>query len=224
MKWYGLKTFNQSWNIYQYKKRRLNKRVRRLALPNSTKQILSWQNIGFYLPSFWNFILLNIKTNFRYKIIYLYNNLYFFKIILPSKFLKLKYHPQLQTLELQYNYNTPYLRLYLTHLKKIFYSFSKVYFLKIKFKGKGYYIYKNLRNTITPQFGHAHRLYFYSYFTAVKFLSKTTVFLFGLSKKDLLTTGLTIKTSKPINVFTGRGVRFSRQIIYRKVGKVSSYR
>jgi hypothetical protein len=29
---------------------------------------------------------------------------------------------------------------------------------------------------------------------------------------------------RPINIFTGRGVRFSRQIIYKKVGKVSSYR
>jgi hypothetical protein len=26
------------------------------------------------------------------------------------------------------------------------------------------------------------------------------------------------------NIFTGRGVRFARQIIYKKTGKVSSYR
>jgi hypothetical protein len=35
---------------------------------------------------------------------------------------------------------------------------------------------------------------------------------------------LGIKSMRPINIFTGRGVRFSRQIIYKKVGKVSSYR
>jgi len=109
-------------------------------------------------------------------------------------------------------------------LLNTFYSFSKVFFLKLKFKGKGYYIYKNSRNTITSQFGHSHRIYIYSVFISVKFLTKTTVFLFGSSKKDVLTTGYSIQKVKPINIFTGRGVRFSKQIIYKKTGKVSSYR
>jgi len=29
---------------------------------------------------------------------------------------------------------------------------------------------------------------------------------------------------KKINIFTGKGIRFSRQILYRKTGKISSYR
>jgi len=106
-------------------------------------------------------------------------------------------------------------------LLKAFYS---PLFLKIKFKGKGYYIYKNKRNTITPQFGYAHRLYLYSYFTSVKFLSKTSIIIFGYQLQDLIQIGLGVKQMRPINIFTGRGVRFSRQIIYKKVGKVSSYR
>ena len=106
----------------------------------------------------------------------------------------------------------------------ILHSFSKLFFQKLKFKGKGYYIYKNIRNTITPQFGHAHRIYLYSFYVSVKFLTKTTVFLFGSSKRDILTTARSIYSAKPINVFTGRGVRFSRQIVYKKTGKVSSYR
>jgi len=91
-------------------------------------------------------------------------------------------------------------------LLKAFYS---PLFLKIKFKGKGYYIYKNKRNTITPQFGYAHRLYLYSYFTSVKFLSKTSIIIFGYQLQDLIQTGLGIKQMRPINIFTGRGVRFS---------------
>ena len=58
----------------------------------------------------------------------------------------------------------------------------------------------------------------------VKFLSKTTIFLFGLSKKDIFTVGHDFRAVRKINIFTGRGVRFSKQIIYKKVGKVSSYR
>ena len=94
----------------------------------------------------------------------------------------------------------------------------------MKFKGKGYYIYKNYRNTIAPQFGYYHRIYIYSFFTTVKFLSKTKLMIFGLIKKDILLTAHTLKTKRPINIFTGRGVRFARQRIYKKTGKISSYR
>ena len=33
--------------------------------------------------------------------------------------------------------------------------------VKIRFEGKGYYLYKNLRNTLAPKFGFAHRIYLY---------------------------------------------------------------
>ena len=35
---------------------------------------------------------------------------------------------------------------------------------------------------------------------------------------------LFIKKKRPINIYTGRGVRFSKQQIYKKIGKVSTYR
>ena len=104
------------------------------------------------------------------------------------------------------------------------YLFSSFIFNKLKFKGKGYYIYKNARNTIAPQFGYYHRIYIYSYFNKVRFLSKTKVLLFGLTKKDILHSSYEIKKKRTVNIFTGRGVRFARQIIYKKTGKVSSYR
>jgi len=114
--------------------------------------------------------------------------------------------------------------MYWDSLRNLFSTLNKPLFLKLKFKGKGYYIYKNRRNTITPQFGYAHRIYIYAYFVTVKFLSKTSIFLFGFSKKDLFDIAYKIKAMRPINIFTGRGVRFSREIVYRKQGKVSSYR
>jgi ribosomal protein L6P/L9E len=115
-------------------------------------------------------------------------------------------------------------KLYINKVKQLLQSFSQVFFIKLKFKGKGYYIYKSSRNTITTQFGHAHRIYIYSFFISVKFLSKTSVFLFGTSKNDLLKIGYTIQKARPINIFTGRGVRFTRQIIYRKTGKISTHK
>jgi ribosomal protein L6P/L9E len=66
----------------------------------------------------------------------------------------------------------------------------------MKFKGKGYYIYKNFRNTIAPQFGYSHRIYIYAFNIRVKFLSKTSILLFGLSKRDILSVGYTFKSKK----------------------------
>ena len=77
---------------------------------------------------------------------------------------------------------------------------------------------------MAPQFGFFHRVYVYAFNISVKFLSKTSVLLFGFSKYDLMTVGHDFKSRKPINIFTGRGVRFSRQVVYKKTGKVSSYR
>ena len=104
------------------------------------------------------------------------------------------------------------------------YQFHVKAVLKLKFKGKGYYIYRNSRNTIAPQFGYSHRVYIYAFFITVKFLSKTSVLLFGFSKSDLLNAGHDIKKARSINLFTGRGVRFNRQILYRKTGKISMHR
>jgi len=117
-----------------------------------------------------------------------------------------------------------FLMLFLSNVKQLLFLFNVPVFKKIKFRGKGYYIYKNHRNTIAPQFGYSHRIYVYSYFNVVRFLSKVKVFIFGLCKSDVFLTSREIRSKRPINIFTGRGVRFSRQIIYKKVGKVSSYR
>lgn len=117
-----------------------------------------------------------------------------------------------------------FFQFYLRTLKASLYQFHVRAILKLKFKGKGYYIYRNSRSTIAPQFGYSHRLYIYAFFVSVKFLSKTSVLLFGFCKNDLLTVGYQIKQARSINLFTGRGVRFNRQVLYRKAGKISMHR
>jgi ribosomal protein L6P/L9E len=97
-------------------------------------------------------------------------------------------------------------------------------FNKLKFKGKGYYMYKSKRNTIALQFGYAHIVRIYTFLVNLKFLSKTAVLLVGLNKNDLLSISHNFRLRRPHNIFTGKGVRFTRQIIYKKTGKISSYR
>lgn len=225
--WYGN---NKESNIKKYYKNRnynCNVIVKTLALPILRHGSQSLASIYIYIPGNWDLIVLNQKPkvyNSDTKLLYIYSNVYYFKIPVLQTYLRWYFDPNMGVLKLTNNYIPSFYRFYFHQITTIFYSFSRVYFTKIKFKGKGYYIYKNYRSTITHQFGHSHRWYIYSYFVSVRFLTKTTVFIFGSSKKDIFTVGHNIQASKYINIFTGRGVRFARQVIYKKTGKVSSYR
>lgn len=225
MLWYGKMNQNNIRKAYKHQNYNCNVATKTLAFSCPKKQSLHYMNTLIYIPINWEFILLtqkSLKKNFN--IIYLISDLYFFKFPVINQYSKFYYDNQTRTIDFILPYTPNFYQFYWKLLKDIFYSFNKIFFLKLKFKGKGYYIYKNLRNTVTTQFGHSHRIYLYSYFLSVKFLSKTTVFLFGFSKTDILKIGYSIQQSKPINIFTGRGVRFSKQIIYKKTGKVSTHR
>lgn len=158
-----------------------------------------------------------------------------YKLILYSKYYTVQLPLTLYKSLIFFDYNTSqlffitpfstnYFVLYNIITQALIYSLVKPVFIKLKFKGKGYYLYKNYRNTLTPQFGYSHRLYLYSFFTHINFLNKTSLLCFGLSMSDLKQSTFVLKNWRPINIFTGRGVRFSKQIIYKKSGKISSYR
>ena len=174
-----------------------------------------------YIPYNFNFITLEgDKTNW----LVLYSTFYQVMSPIPSVFSSFSMSYNSGVLKLTSLVSNVYYKTYIEHFNYIVASFFKPYFIKIKFRGKGYYIYKNIRNTIAPQFGYSHRVYIYSYFNKVKFIGKTKVILFGLVKEDVLSAAYTLKSKRSINIFTGRGVRFAKQIVYKKQGKVSSYR
>ena len=179
-----------------------------------------------HIPKSWSAVLIKnsgIKL-FPKLIVYMYSNTYYFKFNIDYSHSYVTYDYSSQSITMNTIYSTAYMQRFWKSLIDLSTNIYKPFYLKLKFKGKGYYLYKNRRGTITPQFGYSHRLYMYSFFVRVKFLSKTSVILFGFVKNDLKKVGLDIKNMRPINIFTGRGVRFNKQIIYKKVGKVSSYR
>lgn len=225
MLWYGKNIFSNFKKVYKRRTYRCNLVIRTLAFPILRHDSLSTTTVFIYIPSDWGFVLLNPKSlNQISKLVYIFSDIYYFKIAVLQTFLKWHFNQDAHTLVLNNRYTSHFYRMYFHRITNIFYSFSRLFFTKLKIKGKGYYIYKNYRSTVTHQFGHSHRLFIYSYFISVKFLSKTSVFLFGSSKRDVFTVGQTIQSSKYINIFTGRGVRFTKQIVYKKTGKVSSYR
>lgn len=221
MKWYGL--FNNSLNQIIYKKKSLNKKTKRHCFKSISKiNLISYKAI-LYIPYTWDTLIFK-NNNKSLLCIYIYSKYYFFYVPLINNFLKLKYDYGVKSLSVQFLFNNNYLKLFLNHFKEMFYSFSKIFFKKLKFKGKGYYIFKNYRNTIALQLGYSHLIYIYSFFINVKFLSKTTIFMFGLNHRDVLNRSNAFFNLRQINVFTGKGIRFSRQLLYKKTGKISSYR
>lgn len=199
--------------------------ARRRALFVPLNSSYPTEKFAIHIPSHWSMFVLGSKNQTAtYKLIFLSSETYFFKIPYVADQMLFNYDIYTSTIYITFKIKTHYILLYLKNLQKLIYMFSQVQFVRMKFRGKGYYIYKTLRNTIAPNFGYAHRVYVYAYFTSLKFLSKTSIILFGLIKHDLFKVGHAFKTTRPMNIFTGRGVRFTRQLVYRKTGKVSSYR
>ena len=176
-----------------------------------------------YIPSSWSIAIVNNNLS-DFKVIYLTSSIYYIKFSIQNNFSSIYFDIYSSTLLVKSLFTNSYYNIFFRLAENTLLSLIKPTFNKLKFKGKGYYIYKNSRNTITPQFGYSHRLYMYSYFNSVKFLGKTKILIFGFKLSDIFYTSLDIKYKRPINIFTGRGVRFARQIVYKKQGKVSSYR
>lgn len=186
--------------------------------------ILFKRSTNYFLPSNWKLII--FYKNYHKPKIYLkiYSNIYYLYIPLFLNVGTIKYDFNTKQIIILNHYRNVYIQTYLRSVKKIFNMLIKPYFVKLNFKGKGYYIYKNSRNTITPQFGYSHRLYLYSFINYVNFLNKSSLLVFGLNPSTIRTTCSKIRTWRNVNLFTMRGVRFSKQIIYKKSGKISTYR
>lgn len=223
MKWYGSKNkinLNFKKNSKKFFKNKIQKNS--LFLKKNFHQ--NFLNITLLIPFNWNFVIIKKKLFNNFIYLYIYNTTYFFVLPLVKNSLFLKYDYKVNFLNFKFLFTNNFYSLFIKFYKTIFYSFSKLFYTKIKFKGKGYYIYKNFRNTIALQFGYSHLYYLYSFFITVKFLSKTSILIFGINLNDLYSISYKLYNIRPINVFTGKGIRFSRQIIYRKTGKISSYR
>jgi len=176
----------------------------------------------FYIPSNWSVVIFQNQKQISY--LYMYSNSYYFYLPIPYYTNKLYYDKNVKTLLTNFIFKTNNHGIFWKNLNRVFYTFTAFCFKKLKFKGKGYYIFKNWRNTIALQFGYSHKMYIYSYFLSVKFISKTVVLLFGLSQINLSFVSFQLFNTRSYNIFTSKGIRFAKQIIYKKTGKISTYR
>lgn len=102
-------------------------------------------------------------------------------------------------------------------------SYFTLQVLTLSFTGKGHKLVKNRLDTLTFSFGHSHLYYVYSPSLTFRFRTKTRGFFLGLTRFTLRQSFISLFTAKPLNIFTHRGVRARKQIIFKKVGKLSLY-
>jgi hypothetical protein len=225
MLWYGFKRTSSLHRRSKNTRHRNNVRDQRMARALPRRYSFPILTTSVQLPLGFNFVLLTRKEkDTRPCVVYLYDNTYYATLSFSQNLRAFYYSKDTSSFFFD---TSSFSYVYRSHFKLVTTLLSKVtrpLFLKIRFRGKGYYMYKNRRNTIAPQMGYAHRVYVYASAVSVKFLSKTKILLFGFKPSDLFNVGYGLLAVRPMNIFTGRGVRFARQIVYRKTGKISSYR
>lgn len=178
----------------------------------------------FYVPIFWNFILIKFQKINNYNLIFFYSSFYYINFFYSNNYNVFFFNNKLKIFKINFFFNKNFYKIYWILFKNLIFSFNFFFFKKIRFRGKGYYIFKNFRNSLIFHFGFSHKLIQFLPSLFLKFLSKTTILVFGLNKFDLIFKSNKIKKIKKINIFTLKGIRFTKQIIYKKIGKISSYR
>lgn len=99
------------------------------------------------------------------------------------------------------------------------------YKIKIKFKGKGLKItkYKNLRG-LKFFFGKSHMTYFIYKKILLKKIRKYKFILLSINLKLLGKISKIITLIKPLNYYTKRGLRNSKECWYKRISKKTSYK
>lgn len=100
---------------------------------------------------------------------------------------------------------------------------------KINFSGKGYKIrkvHKTLKNSIQKSlmfyFNKSHLNIIYFFGLKIKKIKKTKLLILTTNSKNLNLIINLVLNIKHFNPFTSKGLRLSRQVVYKKIGKKSS--
>ncbi len=149
-----------------------------------------------------------IKKRFIY--LYIYNNNYYC-------FIKINKH-----IKIKLKTNTLVCFYYQQHtteitMEKFLKQFNLCNFSKIKFTGKGYKIKKNTKSSLVLLFNRAHTTVIWWRGLFLKKLKKYKMYLRYTNKnKNIINTIINVR---PINIFTKKGLRGTRQILLKKKGK-----
>lgn len=109
-------------------------------------------------------------------------------------------------------------------IQQFTYKASLFYYKKLRFTGKGYKIKKSrLKKSFKLYFGYSHKQYLFSGGLRYKKLSKYRLLLVSNNKKRLNRVMALSLNARPLNRYTKRGFRSTRQFILKRPGKKSSH-
>lgn len=143
--------------------------------------------------------------------LYIYNNTYYCMFKVADK-LKISFKTN-KKIEIKTQSNL----CLITKLNLFLKQFYFYEFTKIKFTGKGYKIKKNSNRSMVLLFNRAHTTTLWWKNTFIKKLKKYKIYVkYNHTQKKIIDTVLGIR---PVNIFTKKGLRKSRQILFKKKGK-----
>ena len=179
---------------------------------------------NLYIPTSFNIITYKKKNRNNVLTIILYNNNFSLSIVDYNKNIKIDLE----------SYNLVFFKKLTQRKGKYIYAFNSLnkflktfeiyFFIKIKFKGKGFKIKFNKKlKLIKFYFGRSHMTFYKLKKTKLKKVTKYKFVLKSLNLSKLKKNASNITYVKPVNLYTQRGIRVSRQIMSKRKGKKSSY-
>jgi len=176
------------------------------------------QELILFIPFNINYSL--IKKNNNSNLLYFYNENYYFSINLINKNIFINNSTNtVKLLDTKFNHLN---KLSNCELKKFLFSWDNIFFNKIKFTGKGFK-FKKKETNLFLFFNRAHKCFFIGTNIILIRLSKNKVIILKNNIKHLMYDSKIIREVRSNNIFTKRGLRFSKQIIFKKRGKTATH-
>ena len=139
----------------------------------------------------------------KHKWFFIYNKRY-------SAFLKIKQH-------ILYTHNGICINSNIQEIKNFLNQMSLFLFTKIKFSGKGYKIKKSRTKSLGLLFNRAHITCMWWKNLIIKKLKKYKIYIKHTKNNTKIIKLL--MSIRPVNIFTKKGLRVSRQVVFKKKGK-----
>lgn len=179
------------------------------------------KTFNIHLNQNFNLKILKIKKNSL--LVYIFNQYHYFKLILDDS-IEIFYEENTMTITIRFNYFKNKNKIIEGLINDLMFSLNHLWFVKIKFNGKGYKIRRYKKKRSIDFF------FYHSHWTIIIFknlrLIKKHKYKFYMSKcnrrKLNLVTRMVLKI-RPTNTYTKRGLRNSRQLILKRTGKKSAY-
>ena len=167
--------------------------------------------IKIYLPNNLNFILLN--NNYLY--IYNINNF----TLINISFFYINYNNLVKVISLKKK-NYFNLKINKNFINSFLFSWENFFFSKLYFVGKGFKI-KKIQNNTFLNFNYSHMNLIINQKNIVKKIQKNKLIIFGKNLTKFNKIINTILNVKNLNKYTLRGLRSTKQIVYKKKRKNS---